>query len=134
MCVKTISQIAYSATTTTWSRRPARPGTSSPPNQAESPQSAREAGPPSVKDREDWYNPFVRERRKVLSPCQAVKARWCKIVSKVPFCCMAQIGRNRRNSGHAGNPSQDRSAADDPLQKLLAAAHQTGTFLLPNLL
>src|SRR5437588_9598456 len=55
MCVKTISQIGYSATTTTWSRRPARPGTSSPPNQAESPQSAREAGPPSVKDREDWY-------------------------------------------------------------------------------
>jgi hypothetical protein len=54
-CAKPISQIGSSATMTTSSKSPVQPGTSSSPSKDASHQSAREAGPQSVKVCECWY-------------------------------------------------------------------------------
>jgi len=54
-CVRPISRTECSVTTTMWSRLRARPGISSLPSQAGLHQSARDAGRPSVKVRDDWY-------------------------------------------------------------------------------
>ncbi len=69
-----LSLKSCSATTTLLSRRPAQLGTSSLPSTVASPPSVHEAGLPSVKVREGWYQPPAPPWRP-QAPLRALPAR-----------------------------------------------------------